>query len=160
MLREHGDLYTDDVRQALQAGSSVLAMVYLAAQRKQALIRQQWRELFDDINVLIAPTVPVAAMDAAKPEVTWSDGVTEGPVEAYIRFCAPANITGLPALSVPCGFTGAGLPIGLQIVGRSFDEATVLRVGHAHQSAIDWPSWPPRFDPRVVTAESAAGESG
>jgi aspartyl-tRNA(Asn)/glutamyl-tRNA(Gln) amidotransferase subunit A len=158
MLREHGDLYTDDVRQALQAGLSVLATHYLGAQRRRTIIRQQWRELFDDIEVLIAPTVPVAAMDAAKPEVTWPDGVTEGPAEAYIRFSAPANLTGLPALSVPCGFTTAGLPIGLQVLGRPFDEATVLRVGHAYQAAADWPSWPPRFDPREVPAESVAGD--
>jgi aspartyl-tRNA(Asn)/glutamyl-tRNA(Gln) amidotransferase subunit A len=148
MLREHGDRYTDDVRQALQAGGLVSATDYLGAQRRRALIRQQWRELFDDIDILIAPTVPVAAMDAGKPEVAWPDGVVEGPVEAYIRFTAPANLTGLPALSVPCGFTTAGLPIGLQVVGRPFDEATVLRVGHAYQSAVDWPSWPPRFDAR------------
>ena len=148
MLREHGDLYTDDVRRALEAGASVLATDYLGAQRTRGLIRRQWQALFDDIDVLIAPTVPVAAMDARKPEVTWPDGVTEGPVEAYIRFCAPANLTGLPALSVPCGFTRAGLPIGLQVMGRAFDEATVLRVGHAYQSAVDSPSWPSRFDPR------------
>jgi aspartyl-tRNA(Asn)/glutamyl-tRNA(Gln) amidotransferase subunit A len=135
-----------------------LATDYLGAQRRRTVIRQQWRELFDDIEVLIAPTVPVAAMDAAKPEVTWPDGVTEGPAEAYIRFSAPANLTGLPALSVPCGFTTAGLPIGLQVLGRPFDEATVLRVGHAYQAAADWPSWPPRFDPREVPAESVAGD--
>ncbi|WP_406817686.1 hypothetical protein [Mycobacterium sp. M23085] len=59
---------------------------------------------------------------------------------------------------MPCGFTAAGLPIGLQVVGKPFAEATVLRVGHAYQSAADWPSWPPRFDPRGVRAESVAGE--
>jgi aspartyl-tRNA(Asn)/glutamyl-tRNA(Gln) amidotransferase subunit A len=155
MLREHGDRYTEDVRQALEAGGSVLATDYLGAQRTRALIRRQWQELFDDIDVLITPTVPVAAMDSRKLEVTWPDGVAEGPVEAYIRFCAPANLTGMPALSVPCGFTGDGLPIGLQVVGRPFADATVLRVGHAYQSALDWPSWPPRFDPRGVPAQSA-----
>ncbi|OBJ90744.1 Asp-tRNA(Asn)/Glu-tRNA(Gln) amidotransferase GatCAB subunit A [Mycobacterium asiaticum] len=138
MLREHGDLYTDDVRRALLAGFSVSATDYLDAQQKRERFRQQCRKLFDDIDILLAPTVPVAAMAAAKPEVSWPDGVTEGPVEAYIRFSAPANLAGLPALSVPCGFTGAGLPVGLQIVGRAFDEATVLRVGHAYQSAQAW----------------------
>jgi aspartyl-tRNA(Asn)/glutamyl-tRNA(Gln) amidotransferase subunit A len=51
---------------------------------------------------------------------------------------APFNIAGLPALSLPCGFTSGGMPIGLQIVGRPFDEATVLRVGHAYEQATDW----------------------
>ena len=55
-----------------------------------------------------------------------------------IRCTAPFNATGLPALSVPCGFTSAGLPIGLQIVGRPFDEATVLRAGHAYEQATEW----------------------
>ncbi|MEE6178318.1 amidase [Mycobacterium sp. 050134] len=155
MLHEHGDLYGDDVREALQAGSSALAIDYLDAQGKRAVIRQRWRDLFDDIDVLIAPTVPVAAMEAGRPQVTWPDGTTEGPVEAYIRFSAPANLTGLPALTVPCGFTSAGLPIGLQIIGRSFDETTVLRVGHAYQSAADRQSWPPLFDPRAVAADTA-----
>ena len=83
-----------------------------------------------------------------------------GPVQAYIRFAAPANLAGLPALSVPCGFTAAGLPIGLQVVGGAFDEAAVLRVGHAYQCQADWPAWPPRFDPRAVPAESVAGVCG
>nr|WP_085080660.1 amidase family protein [Mycobacterium palustre] len=85
-----------------------------------------------------------------------SDGVTEDPVQAYIRFSAPANLAGLPALSVPCGVTAAGLPIGLQVVGGAFGEAAVLRVGHACQSAVDWRAWPPRLDPRGVPAESVA----
>jgi aspartyl-tRNA(Asn)/glutamyl-tRNA(Gln) amidotransferase subunit A len=160
MLRERGELYTDDVRRALEAGGSVLATEYLGAQRTRAVIRRQLRELFDDIDVVIAPTVPVAAMDAREPEVTWPDGATEGPVEAYIGFSAPANLTGLPALSVPCGFTRSGLPIGLQVVGRPFAETTVLRVGHAYQSAVDWSAWPTRFDPRVVPAESVAADCG
>lgn len=138
MLREHGDLYTDDVRAALQAGMSVLATDYLAAQQKRTLFRQQWNALFDEIDILLTPTVPVAAMAAARPEVTWPDGLTEGPVQAYIRFSAPANLAGLPALSVPCGFTDTGLPIGLQLIGRAFDEDTVLRVGHAYQLAAGW----------------------
>lgn len=138
MLREHGDLYTDEVRAALQAGMSVLATDYLAAQRNRALFRQQWNALFDEIDILLTPTVPVAAMDAVAPEVTWPDGLTEGPVQAYIRFCAPANLAGLPALSVPCGFTHDGLPIGLQLIGRVWDEDTVLRVGHAYQTAAGW----------------------
>ncbi|WP_253848917.1 amidase, partial [Mycobacterium asiaticum] len=138
MLRERGDRYTDDVRQALLAGFSVSATDYLDAQQKRERFRQQWRKIFDDIDVLLTPTVPVAAMDAAKPVVRWPDGVTEGPVDAYIRFSAPANLAGLPALSVPCGFTSAGLPVGLQIIGRAFDEPMVLRIGHAYQSAQAW----------------------
>ncbi|OBK26964.1 amidase family protein [Mycobacterium asiaticum] len=122
-------------RQALPAGFSDSVTDYLDAQQKRERFRQQWRKIFDDIDVLLTPTVPVVAMNAAKPQVRWPDGVTEGPVDVNIRFWAPANLAGLPALSVPCGFTSAGLPVGLQIIGRAFDEPTVLRIGHAYQSA-------------------------
>jgi aspartyl-tRNA(Asn)/glutamyl-tRNA(Gln) amidotransferase subunit A len=57
---------------------------------------------------------------------------------AFTRFTRIFNTIGLPALSLPCGFTAAGLPLALQIVGRPFDEATVLRVGHAYEQATDW----------------------
>ncbi|HEY7293815.1 MAG TPA: amidase family protein, partial [Dehalococcoidia bacterium] len=59
-------------------------------------------------------------------------------ITAMTRCTAPFNATHLPALSLPCGFTRAGLPIGLQIAGRPFDEATVLRAGHAYEQATDW----------------------
>jgi aspartyl-tRNA(Asn)/glutamyl-tRNA(Gln) amidotransferase subunit A len=61
-----------------------------------------------------------------------------------IRCTAPFNATGLPALSLPCGFTRSGLPIGLQLVGRPFDEATVLRAGHAYEQATEWHARTPR----------------
>jgi aspartyl-tRNA(Asn)/glutamyl-tRNA(Gln) amidotransferase subunit A len=58
--------------------------------------------------------------------------------EALLRLMRPFNLTGLPAMSVPCGFTSSGLPIGLQIAGKPFDEATVLRVAHAYEQQTDW----------------------
>ena len=58
--------------------------------------------------------------------------------EAILRLMRPFNLTGLPAISIPCGFTSTGLPIGLQIAGKPFDEATVLRVAHAYEQHTDW----------------------
>jgi aspartyl-tRNA(Asn)/glutamyl-tRNA(Gln) amidotransferase subunit A len=65
--------------------------------------------------------------------VTWGDGAVEAVHDATIRLTSPANLTGLPALSVPVGFSQAGLPLGMQIHGRPFDEATVLKVGYAYE---------------------------
>jgi aspartyl-tRNA(Asn)/glutamyl-tRNA(Gln) amidotransferase subunit A len=66
-------------------------------------------------------------------------------MNAMIRCTAPFNATGLPALSLPCGFTRAGLPVGLQIAGRPFDEVTVLRAGHAYEQATGWHEKRPEF---------------
>jgi aspartyl-tRNA(Asn)/glutamyl-tRNA(Gln) amidotransferase subunit A len=138
MLREKADLYNDDVRMFLEVGELVLATDYIKALRARTLIQQQWREMFEGIDVLIAPTLPTPAVPVANTEVTWPDGSTEQATDAYVRFSAPANVTGLPSLSVPCGFTEAGLPIGMQIYGRPFAETTLLTVGQAYESATDW----------------------
>ncbi|USI93100.1 amidase [Rhodococcus pyridinivorans] len=143
MLRDRGDLYTDDVRTFLEAGELVLATDYIKAMRVRNIIRTAFRDLFSDIDVLIAPTVPAPALSYENPEVTWPDGNVEGGTIAYVRFSAPANVTGLPALSVPAGFSQEGLPIGIQIIGRPFDEETVLNVGHAYETATQWPTLAP-----------------
>jgi aspartyl-tRNA(Asn)/glutamyl-tRNA(Gln) amidotransferase subunit A len=143
MLRAKADLYTDEVRLILEAGELVLATDYIKALRARTLIQQRWRDLFDGIDVLAAPTLPTPAVRADKPEVTWPDGSTEGTPDVYVRFSAPANVTGLPSLSVPCGFTAAGLPIGMQLHGRPFAEASILTAGHAYESAIQWPKLAP-----------------
>jgi aspartyl-tRNA(Asn)/glutamyl-tRNA(Gln) amidotransferase subunit A len=66
------------------------------------------------------------------------NGVREAATTAYLRLTMPFNITGLPSVSFPCGFSEQGLPIGLQIAGRPFEEATVLRIAHAYQQLTDW----------------------
>jgi aspartyl-tRNA(Asn)/glutamyl-tRNA(Gln) amidotransferase subunit A len=138
MLREKADLYGDDVRLYLEAGEIVLATDYIKALRARTMIQQAWREMFESIDVLIAPTLATPAFNVDNPKTTWPDGSTEAATDAYVRLSAPANVTGLPALSVPCGFTAGGLPIGLQILGRPFAEPTLLTVGQAYESATDW----------------------
>jgi aspartyl-tRNA(Asn)/glutamyl-tRNA(Gln) amidotransferase subunit A len=138
MLRDKADLYTDDVRLYLEVGELVLATDYIKALRVRTLIQQRWRDLFEGIDVLIAPTLTTPALPADQPEVTWSDGSTESATDTYVRFSAPANVTGLPSLSVPCGFNASGLPIGMQILGRPFAETTLLAAGQAYESATEW----------------------
>jgi aspartyl-tRNA(Asn)/glutamyl-tRNA(Gln) amidotransferase subunit A len=94
--------------------------------------------MFEGIDVLIVPTLAAPALRVDDPNVSWPDGSTEAATDAYVRFSAPANVTGLPSLSVPCGFTGAGLPIGMQVMGKPFAEPTLLTVGQAYESATDW----------------------
>ncbi|MEU3897500.1 amidase [Streptomyces sp. NPDC045251] len=130
-LRTAADLYEDDVRVLLEAGELMSAGDHLRAQRARTLMRREWARLLREVDVVVAPTVPLTAVPAGQSAVTWSDGTVESVSDAYVRLSAPANITGVPALTVPVGADRAGMPIGMQVLGRPFDEATVVRVGHA-----------------------------
>ncbi|PWW22306.1 aspartyl-tRNA(Asn)/glutamyl-tRNA(Gln) amidotransferase subunit A [Geodermatophilus normandii] len=140
MLRESGEEYTGDVRVLLEAGETVLATQYIKALRVRTLVQQAFRRTFEGLDALVCPTVPAAAAEVGQRTFTFPGGREKAVVDAWIGHSAPGNVTGLPALSVPCGSTSAGLPIGLQVIGRPFDEAGVLRVGQAHESATDWVS--------------------
>jgi aspartyl-tRNA(Asn)/glutamyl-tRNA(Gln) amidotransferase subunit A len=95
------------------------------------------RGALESVDLLVTPTTPIVAARIGQESVRFG-GVEQPVLNAMIRCTAPFNATGLPALSLPCGFTRAGLPIGLQIAGRPFDEATVLRAGHAYEQATGW----------------------
>jgi aspartyl-tRNA(Asn)/glutamyl-tRNA(Gln) amidotransferase subunit A len=90
-----------------------------------------------DVDVLVTPTQPTTALKIG--QITSRIGAREESVFAVsARFCAPFNISGLPAISVPCGFSPEGMPIGLQIVGKPFDEETVLRIAEAFERSTQW----------------------
>lgn len=132
-LRSVPDLYTADVRVLLEAGEFVSAGDYLRAQRARTLMREAWAHMLARVDVIAAPAVPMTAAKAGQDSVRWADGTVEAVSDSYVRLSAPANITGVPALTLPVGKDGAGLPIGMQLMGRPLDEATVLRVGHAYE---------------------------
>ncbi|MCG6499906.1 amidase [Kitasatospora sp. A2-31] len=132
-LRAVPELYQADVRILLEAGALMPAGDYLRAQRSRTLMQQAWARLLEDVDVIAAPTVPATAVRADDAAITWSDGTVEGVSDAYVRLCAPANITGIPSLSVPVGHDAAGLPIGMQLLGRPLGEPVLLQVGHAYE---------------------------
>lgn len=135
-LRARGSLYNADVRALLQAGELVLATDYLQAQRRRTAFTNGVLDVLNEVDLLVLPTEPFTAPRIGQTDARLPNS-TEGVLSAAIRFTQPFNLSGLPALSVPCGFAG-GLPIGLQIVGRPFDEATVLQAGHAYEQATAW----------------------
>ncbi|MEV7735449.1 amidase [Streptomyces sp. NPDC088921] len=135
-LRATPDLYAADVRILLEAGELTSAGDYLRAQRARTLMRDAWARMFDGIDVLAAPTVPMTAAEAGQEAVEWADGTTEAVSDSYVRLCAPANITGVPALTLPVGHDRAGLPIGMQLMARPFRDATVLRVGRVYEESV------------------------
>jgi aspartyl-tRNA(Asn)/glutamyl-tRNA(Gln) amidotransferase subunit A len=130
-LRTVPELYQADVRILLEAGELMPAGDYLRAQRSRTLMRQEWARLLREVDLIAAPTVPMTAVPAGQSTVTWDDGTVEGVSDAYVRLSAPADITGLPSLSVPVGHDAAGLPIGMQLIGPPLGESLLLRVGHA-----------------------------
>ena len=139
-LRASPDLYTPDVRLFLELGELLPGTTYLKAQRARGLIKQDFRRAFEDhgLSAMLAPMTPGTA--PRHDQATYNFEVEEPTISACVRLCCPTNLSGLPVLSVPCGFSAAGLPIGLQIIGRPFDEATVLRIGQTYQAATDWTS--------------------
>ncbi|WP_439944109.1 amidase [Streptomyces sp. BBFR115] len=132
-LREAPELYQADVRVLLEAGALMSAGDHLRAQRSRTLMRAEWARTLEEADVIAAPAVPMTAVRTGQETVTWPDGTVEGVSDAYVRLSAPANITGVPALTVPAGHDRAGLPIGLQLLGRPFEEHVLLRVGHAYE---------------------------
>jgi aspartyl-tRNA(Asn)/glutamyl-tRNA(Gln) amidotransferase subunit A len=134
-LRAVPDLYAPDVRVLLEAGALTSAGDYLRAQRARTMMRDAWARMFDGIDVLAAPTVPMTAVEKGRDTVEWTDGTTETVSDCYVRLCAPANVTGVPALTLPVGRDSAGLPIGMQLMARPFHDATVLRVGRVYEES-------------------------
>ena len=131
--------YGDDVRRGLEVGSFISAVDYVDARRMQSLVRRGFGAALAQADVLVMPTLPRGAPPIGEP-------ISREPHEAWNRLVSPLNLAGVPALSIPCGFDREGLPVGLQIAGRWFDEATVLRVGHAFERATDWHRRVPPLD--------------
>ena len=129
--------YGADVQERLRMGAFVSGADYVNGQRVRVLIRNDVDAALASLDVLVAPTTPISAT-AVGVDAIDVNGERHPVRPALIRFTRPFNVSGHPAASVPCGFTAEGLPIGLQIVGRPFDEATVLRVADAYQRATDW----------------------
>lgn len=136
-LRDSPEKFTEEVRTLLETGAAVLATDYVSALRLRTLIQAAWKEMFSSIDVVLAPTVVAAATLRSDPNVTWPDGAVEPATAAYVRLSAPANVTGLPSLSVPAAFTSGGLPLGVQIIGKPFAEPEILQVGHALEQNSD-----------------------
>lgn len=136
-MRSRAQDYQPDVRERLRLGAFVNGAHYVRAQQIRALVAREVDEALARRDVLLAPATPLVAPVLGERETTLGDGPSDVRA-ALLRCTRPFNFSGHPACAAPCGFTAAGLPIGAQIVGRPFDEATVLRVVDAYQRITDW----------------------
>ena len=128
-----------EVRRRVLIGTYVLSAgyydaYYLKAQRVRTLIARDFAAAFEQVDCILTPTAPSAAFAIGEN--------SDDPIAMYLNdvFTVPANLAGLPAISVPAGLSGDGLPLGLQIIGRAFDEETVLRVAEVLESAASFPT--------------------
>lgn len=137
LLEDRAELYTEQVRLQLQAGLFLPAVDYLQGQRVRRLVRKAWAETFASVDCLLTPASQAVATRFGSQTVDLPGGPTPL-LHAYLGLLLPFNLSGHPAVAVPCGFSSEGLPIGMQLVGRPFDEATVLRVAHQYQQRADW----------------------
>ena len=105
---------------------------YLKAQRVRTLIKKDFDEAFKSCDAIIAPTAPTTAFKIGEK--------TQDPLQMYLSdiYTISVNLAGLPAISLPCGFDSEGLPIGMQIIGKHFDESTILAIAYAYEQSTDW----------------------
>lgn len=140
-LRTRGEGFGPEVKRRIMLGTYALSAgyydaYYVKAQKVRTLIKRDFDQAFERLDVIAAPTSPTVAFRLGER--------TADPLQMYLSdvFTIPANMAGLPAIAVPCGFAH-GLPVSLQFMGRPFDEPTLLRVAHAYEQATPWHTmWP------------------
>ena len=137
LLAAHGPELPPAVRLRLEAGLFVSGADYVEAQRARTLFLEETRRIFEEFDILVGPTLPITAHAIGAGEVQIGD-VTLASTPALTQYTRPFNLNGNPAVTVPCGFSDEGLPIGLQLAGRPFEEGTTLRAAYAYELATDW----------------------
>jgi len=137
-LRDRPGDYGKDVLTRLNERAALTADDLVAAFRYQSAAIREAQALLEQRSALLLPATRIAAPSINPQQTIVLDGNEVLARSVLTTNTIPFNLTGMPALSLPCGFTQAGLPIGLQIAGRRWDEATVLRVAHAYEQATDW----------------------
>jgi aspartyl-tRNA(Asn)/glutamyl-tRNA(Gln) amidotransferase subunit A len=132
--REEG--FGSEVKRRIMLGTYVLSAGYYdayygKAQAVRTLIKQDFHTAFEEVDFIVTPVAPTPA---------FKFGEKSDPLQMYLSdiFTISVNLAGLPAISVPCGFSPGGLPIGMQLIGRPFDEATILRAAYAYEQATSW----------------------
>ncbi|MBU0952777.1 MAG: Asp-tRNA(Asn)/Glu-tRNA(Gln) amidotransferase subunit GatA [Elusimicrobia bacterium] len=135
--KSRGKGFGSEVKRRIMLGTYALSAGYYdayygKAQKVRTLIKRDFEEAFKKVDAIVTPTAPSAAFKIGER--------TDDPLQMYLSdiFTIPCNLAGLPGISIPCGFTKDNLPVGLQILGRHFDEKTILEIGHNYEQSTDW----------------------
>jgi Asp-tRNA(Asn)/Glu-tRNA(Gln) amidotransferase A subunit family amidase len=153
LLAEWAARMSFDTADLVRAGENLSAREYLDVQDERARYTREWLEFFTGFDLLLTPAMQLTAFPVGILSPETIDGTPVDPFfDDWVTFCLPANLTGLPAASVPIGFGEGGLPVGLQIVGRRFEDAAVLAAAASVERVLPWAdAWPP------VSVARAAG---
>jgi aspartyl-tRNA(Asn)/glutamyl-tRNA(Gln) amidotransferase subunit A len=141
-METRGAGFGDEVKRRIILGTYSLSAGYYdayygQAQKVRTLVIRDFEQAFADVDVIAAPTSPTTAFRIGER--------TDDPLAMYLSdvFTIPADLAGIPAISIPCGLDGQGLPVGFQLMGKLLDEATVLRAAHALEEALAFTARPP-----------------
>lgn len=143
-FRSRAEGFGDEVKRRIMLGTYVLSSGYYDAYYKRAqqvrtLIRREFVEAFEEVDAIVTPTTPTTAFRRGEK--------LDDPMAMYLNdiYTISANLAGIPGLSLPCGFSRQGLPIGMQLLGKPFGESSLLRIAHAYESAFDWKDQTPQL---------------
>ena len=136
-MRLRADDVSTNVRKELDSGAVVLATDYLLGQRVRRIIAEEFAAVLRQVDLLATPTIPIPAPRIGQSTVEIG-GESFPVLDAIWRNAFQTNLTGSPSLCLPCGFTEAGLPVSLQLIGRNFDELALLQAGAVFQAVTDW----------------------
>ena len=134
-LENEPETFGEEVSERLMDGERPKAYRYAIARRRGVLAAGEFDRALHDVDMLLTPTLPITATKIGQREVSIGD-YEESIRFALTRFTGPTDLTGHPSLSVPCGLTGSGLPVGMQLIGRRLDEAALYRFGYAYAEAM------------------------
>src|SRR5829696_293137 len=136
-LREQPESYSSAVRERLELGAVTPAVSYIQGLQVRRRFIDMFLAAMEPVDMLVTPTGPTAAT-LLEGDLITGDGADPQVLAALIHFCGPFNLIGFPAVSIPCGFTPDGLPVGMQLIGKPWQEGSILAAAHAYQQETDW----------------------
>jgi aspartyl-tRNA(Asn)/glutamyl-tRNA(Gln) amidotransferase subunit A len=136
-LRKKSREYGDDVRSRLEQNRNMTATAYIQSMQRRLIYCQEFDRALESVDLIAAPTLPIPAPRIDEKEVRIGRSHEDVRL-AMLRLTRPGNLSGLPAISIPCGFTKEKLPVGLQLIGRRYDELSVFRAAHAYEKVTPW----------------------
>jgi aspartyl-tRNA(Asn)/glutamyl-tRNA(Gln) amidotransferase subunit A len=136
-LEKRAGDYGADVRSRMEGNKGQTTVEYLRAQKRREYLSELFDGVLESVDVLAVPTLPVLPPFIEQKDIDWGRS-REDVRAALLRFTRPGNLTGLPAISLPCGMSAENLPVGIQLIGRRLDEPTLLRVAYAYEQSTPW----------------------